>query len=67
MDGGVADACGHLLARTRQAGRGLGAIDGLISATCSVCGLVPAARNLDDIDGSGVELYDVTARCCPSG
>jgi len=31
-----------------------------------VCDLAPAARNLVDIGGLGVELNNVTARCCPS-
>jgi len=35
VDEQVADACGRLLARARQAGRGLGAMDALIAATCS--------------------------------
>jgi toxin FitB len=57
VDGQVADACGRLLARARQAGRGLGAMDALIAATCLVCDLVLATRNLGDFDGLGVELF----------
>jgi toxin FitB len=57
VDGQVADACGRLLARARQAGRGLGAMDALIAATCQACDLVLATRNLGDFDGLGVELF----------
>jgi toxin FitB len=57
VDGQVADACGRLLARARQAGRGLGAMDALVAATCQACDLVLATRNLGDFDGLGVELF----------
>jgi predicted nucleic acid-binding protein len=57
VDGQVADTCGRLLARARQAGRGLGAMDALIAATCQACDLVLATRNLADFDGLGVELF----------
>jgi toxin FitB len=57
VDERVADACGRLLARARQAGRGLGAMDALIAATCQACDLVLATRNLGDFDGLGVELF----------
>jgi toxin FitB len=57
VDGQVADACGRLLARARQAGRGLGAMDALIGATCLACDLVLATRNLGDFDGLGIELH----------
>jgi toxin FitB len=57
VDGQVADACGRLLARARQAGRGLGAMDALIAATCQARDLVLATRNLGDFDGLGVELF----------
>ena len=57
VDGQVADACGRLLARARQTGRGLGATDALIGATCLACDLVLATRNLADFDGLGVELF----------
>jgi len=59
-----------MLARARQAGRGLGAMDALIAATCLVCDLVLATRNLRDFDGLGVELFgpwsQAAYRCCPS-
>jgi predicted nucleic acid-binding protein len=55
--GEVADACGHLLARARQAGHGLGAMDALIAATCLVCDLVLATRNLADFDGLDIALH----------
>ena len=57
VDEQVADACGRLLARARQAGRGLGAMDALIAATCLVCELVLATRNIGDFDWLGVELF----------
>jgi toxin FitB len=57
VDGEVADACGRLLARAGQTGRGLGAIDALIAATCLTCGLVLATRNLADFDGLGIALH----------
>ena len=57
VDERIADACGRLLARARQAGRGLGALDALIAATCLACDLVLATRNLVDFDGLGVELF----------
>jgi hypothetical protein len=57
VDVRVADACGRLLARARQVGRGLGAMDALIAATCLACDLMLATRNLGDFDGLGVELF----------
>ena len=57
VDEQVADACGRLLARARQAGRGLEAMDALIAATCLVCELVLATRNIGDFDWLGVELF----------
>ena len=57
VDERIADACGRLLARARQGGRGLGAMDALIAATCLACDLVLATRNLADFDGLGVELF----------
>ena len=57
VDERIADACGRLLARARQASRGLGAMDALIAATCLACDLVLATRNLADFDGLGVELF----------
>jgi predicted nucleic acid-binding protein len=57
VDERIADACGRLLARARQAGRGLGAMDTLIAATCLACDHVLATRNLADFDGLGVELF----------
>jgi toxin FitB len=57
VDERVADACGRLLARARQAGRGLGAMDALIAATCLACDLALATRNLRDFDELGVELF----------
>jgi hypothetical protein len=53
----VADACGRLLARARQLGRGLGAMDALIAATCLARSLVLATRNLADFEALGIELY----------
>jgi hypothetical protein len=57
VDEEVADACGRLLARARQAGRGLGAMDALIAATCLACDLVLATRNLVDFETLGIELH----------
>jgi len=57
VDGEVADACGRLLARARHAGHGLGAMDALIAATCLVCDLVLATRNLADFDGLDIALH----------
>lgn len=57
IDAEVADACGRLLARAREAGRGLEAMDALIAATCFAQDLVLATRNLADFDGLGIELY----------
>lgn len=57
VDCKVADACGRLLARARQAGRGLGPMDALIAATCLVRDLVLATRNLADFETLGIELY----------
>ena len=57
VDGEVADACGHLLARVLEAGRGLGAMDALIAAACVACDLVLATRNLGDFDGLGIALH----------
>jgi hypothetical protein len=54
VDERVADACGWLLARARRAGRGLGAMDALIAATCQACDLVLATRNL--VEQLGIEL-----------
>ena len=57
VDEEVADACGRLLARARQAGRGLGAIDALIAATCLARDLVLATHNLADFEELGIELH----------
>ncbi len=57
VDGDIADACGRLLARARKAGRGLGAMDALIAATCQARDLVLATRNLADFKDLGIELY----------
>jgi len=57
VDGQVADACGRLLARAWRAGRGLGAMDALIAATCLAGDLVLATRNLSNFDELGVELF----------
>lgn len=57
VDGDVADACGRLLARARKAGRGLGAMDALIAATCQARDLVLATRNLADFEDLGIELH----------
>ena len=57
VDGTVADACGRLLARARRAGRGLGAMDALIGATCLACDLVLATRNLADFEELGIDLH----------
>jgi hypothetical protein len=57
VDEAVADACGLLLARARKAGRGLGAMDALIAATCLAGDLVLATRNLADFEELGVELF----------
>jgi toxin FitB len=57
VDEEVADACGRLLARARRAGRGLGAMDALIAATCLARDLALATRNLADFDELGVELF----------
>jgi len=56
VDEEVAEACGRLLAQSRQAGRGLGAMDALIAATCLAYDLALATRNLRDFEGLGVEL-----------
>ena len=46
VDKQVADACGRLLGRARGgAGRGLGAMDAVISATCVASYLALATRN----------------------
>jgi hypothetical protein len=57
VDGEIADVCGRLLARARQVGRGLGAMDALIAATSLAYDLALATRNLGDFDGLGVELH----------
>jgi toxin FitB len=57
VDEEVAAACGRLLARARRAGRGLGAMDALIAATCLARDLALATRNLADFDELGVELF----------
>ena len=57
VDRRVADACGRLLARARRAGRGLGAMEALIAATCLASDLVLATRNLGDFEELGVELF----------
>jgi toxin FitB len=57
VDGEVADACGQLLARARRAGRGLGAMDALIAATCLARDLVLATHNLADFEGLGMALH----------
>jgi predicted nucleic acid-binding protein len=57
VDEDVADACGRLLARAREAGRGLGAMDALIAATCEACDLVLATHNLADFEDLGIELH----------
>jgi toxin FitB len=57
VDGEVADACGHLLARARKAGRGLGAMDALIAATCQARDFVLATRNFADFKDLGIELH----------
>jgi len=53
----IADACGRFLARARQAGRGLGAMDALIAATCRVCELLLTTRNIGGFDWLGIELF----------
>ena len=57
VDAIVADACGRLLARARQAGRGLGAMDALIAASCLACDLVLTTRNIGDFKGLGVDIH----------
>lgn len=57
VDAAVADACGRLLGRARQAGRGLGAMDALIAACCLAHDLVLATRNPSDFQKLGIELY----------
>jgi hypothetical protein len=57
IDAEIANACGRLLARARRRGRGLGAMDALIAATCLASGLVLATRNLADFEELGIELY----------
>ena len=57
MDEEVAVACGRLLARAREAGRRLGAMDALIAATGLACDLALATRNLGDFDEFGVEVF----------
>ena len=52
----VADACGRLLAQARKTGRGLGAMDALIAATCEARDLVLATRNLAEFQDLGIEL-----------
>ena len=57
VDIAVADACGRLLARARQAGRGLGAMDALIAATCQARLLVLVTRNLADFADLGIAFH----------
>ena len=57
VDEQVADACGRLLGRARRAGRGLGAMDALIAATCLASDLALATRNIGDFDELGLELF----------
>lgn len=57
VDGETADAWGRLLAQAQRAGRGLGAMDALIAATCVARDLVLATRNLADFATLGIELY----------
>lgn len=45
------------LARARQAGRGLGAMDAMIAAICPTCDLLLATRNLADFETLGIELH----------
>jgi len=52
-----ADASGRPLAGAQQAGRGLGAMDALIAATCLACDLVLATRNPGDFEELSVELF----------
>ena len=57
IDERVADACGRLLARARRAGRGLGAMDALIAATCEARDLVLATRHRTDFEELGIGLH----------
>jgi len=57
VDEQVADACGRLLGRARRAGRGLGAMDALIAATCLASDLALATRDIGDFDGLGLQLF----------
>ncbi len=57
MDPQLAGAYGRLLARARRAGRGVGAMDDLIAATCLARDLILATRNLGDLAELGVELF----------
>jgi toxin FitB len=57
VDVAIADACGCLLALARRAGRGLGAMDALIAATCLASDLVLATRNLGVFAELGIELH----------
>ena len=57
VDEQVADACGRLLARARRVGRGLGAMDALIAATCLASDLALATRNIGDFDELDLKLF----------
>jgi predicted nucleic acid-binding protein len=57
VDQVVADACGRLLVQAGKIGRGLGAMDALIAATCKTCDFVLVTRNLADFQELGIELH----------
>jgi predicted nucleic acid-binding protein len=53
IDQAVADAWGHLNAR-----RPLPVIDGLLAATAKVHGITLATRNIADVEGLGVQIFN---------
>jgi predicted nucleic acid-binding protein len=58
IDRRVADAWGQLMARSRHAGRALGAMDGFFAATAVSYDLTLVTRNIRDFHDLGLPLHD---------
>ena len=54
----TADLCGHIIARARTAGRPIGAMDSLLSATAEQHQLTLVTRNIKDFEVTGVPLFN---------
>jgi predicted nucleic acid-binding protein len=58
VDRRVADAWGRIMARSQQAGRGLGSMDAFFAATAESHDLTLVTRNTRDFDSVGLSLHN---------